>query len=74
MDALSGSSHNSVNSVKNMGIGPAAAEVATHEFADLGIGADMALSDQADSRNNLSRCAVTALESVMLDERYLQRV
>ena len=71
-------------------VGRAAADIAAHPFADLGIGefgsricqigrhiarhARAALGQHADGRANLARCAVAALKAVMLDEGRLHRM
>src|SRR5262245_62030474 len=52
-------------------IGAAAADVAAHELADLGVAADAALRDEADGRHDLARGAVAALEGVVVDEGLL---
>jgi hypothetical protein len=52
----------------------AAAQVAAHRLADLGIAAGPALRDDRDGRQNLSRRAEAALERVVLHERGLHRV
>src|SRR5688572_29631581 len=55
-------------------IGTAAAEVAAHPVADLLSRLGMALGNAGDAGHDLTRGAVTALESVALDEGGLQRM
>jgi hypothetical protein len=58
----------------NVGVGAAAADVAAHEFADLVRSFRLALGDQPGRRADLPRRAIPALESVVVDERLLQRM
>jgi hypothetical protein len=71
-------------------VGGAATDVAAHPFADLGLGqlglslrqilgdiarhAGAALAQHADGRTDLPRGTIAALESVVRDERFLQRM
>src|SRR5215467_3347924 len=58
----------------DVGIGPAAADIAAHEFADVVVRVGAALGQQRYRRKDLSGRTVTALQSVMTDKRLLQRV
>src|SRR6185312_2410472 len=52
----------------------AAADVAAHELADVGVGPGAALVEQRDRGHDLPGSAVAALETVVPDERLLHRV
>src|SRR5215208_1801196 len=52
----------------DVGIGRAAADVAAHELRDVLVGRRVALLDQLDRGHDLARCAVTALQGVVLNE------
>ena len=58
----------------DVGIGAAAADVSTHQFADFVGALRFAFGDQAGSRADLARRAIAALERVMVDEGLLQRM
>src|SRR5882672_388919 len=62
------------NSVHDVGISGAAAQVSAHEFANLGAIARMPLPNTADRRDDLPGRAVAALKGVMIDESLLHRV
>src|SRR6185436_4095638 len=49
----------------------ASADVAAHQFTDLVGGLRLALCHEPDGGADLSRCAVAALERVVVDERLL---
>src|SRR5262249_20198484 len=55
-------------------VGRAAADVATHIFADVGSVRGMAFVDAGHRRHVLARRTVAALEGVVVDERLLHRV
>src|SRR5262247_357052 len=52
-------------------IGAAPAEVAAHQFANVLPGGRPRLADQSHGRADLARCAIAALESVLIDEGLL---
>ena len=52
----------------------ATADIAAHPLADLGVAAGVTFMDAGDGRTNLPGSAVTALESVVLDEGGLHRM
>src|SRR4051812_9476019 len=54
--------------------GAAAAEIAPHLLANLVVRAGSAFLDCADRRHNLPRCAIAALEGIVLDEGCLHRM
>src|SRR5215467_7394375 len=58
----------------NMRIGAAPTEIAGHVFANFIVGAGMPLADAGDSRHDLSRRAIAALEGVVLQEGCLHRM
>jgi hypothetical protein len=55
----------------DIGIGRAAAQIAAHIFADVGVGAGMALVHAGDRREDLSGRAISALEGIIIDEGLL---
>src|SRR5438034_6186673 len=57
-----------------MRIGAAAAQIARHIFADLGVGPGMALLDAGNRRHDLARRAIAALEGIMGEECRLDRM
>src|SRR5438034_10991735 len=57
-----------------MRIGAAAAQIARHIFADLGVGPGMALLDAGNRRHDLARRAIAALEGIMGEEGRLDRM
>src|SRR5262245_40544167 len=58
----------------DVGVGAAAADVAAHLLADLGVRAGVPFGEQADPRADLAGGAVAALKGVAVDERLLERV
>src|SRR5436305_13237530 len=58
----------------DVGIGGAAADIAAHIFADVGVAAGMSLLHAGYRRHDLSRRAVTALERIVVDESLLHRM
>jgi len=58
----------------DVGVRPAAAEIAAHQFANFVGARRLALGDQTRGRTDLPRRTVAALECVMVDERLLQRM
>jgi hypothetical protein len=63
-----------LNGCDDVGISRAAADVAAHILANVGRSFGVALLDASDRRHDLARRAETALECVMLDERFLHRM
>jgi hypothetical protein len=61
-----------LNRSDNVWISTTSADIATHTFANISVGFAARLGHQAYPRNDLTRCAVTTLESVMIDESLLQ--
>src|SRR5262249_29710740 len=55
-------------------IGTAAADVATHDLADLLVGARPSLRQQRDRRHDLARRAEAALKPIVANERFLHGV
>src|SRR4029453_17595839 len=75
--ALSSSTHAELglfHGRDNVGIGPAAADIPTHVFADRWVTCSMPFIHTADGRHDLSRCAIAALKRVMVDEGLLHRM
>jgi hypothetical protein len=66
--------HRLLDGGHNVGVSAAATDVAAHELADLIRSFRLALRDQTGRRADLPRRAVPALESVVVDERLLQRM
>src|SRR5215475_566703 len=74
---MSGSFHEPfgfIDSIDNVGVGRAAAQISAHEFADLGVVARVPLANAADRRHDLSRRAVTTLKGIVVDEGLLHRM
>ena len=58
----------------DVGVRPAAAEIAAHQFANFVGARRLTLGNQARGGADLSRRTVAALERVVVDERLLQRM
>src|SRR6266850_3760786 len=58
----------------DVGIGPAAAEIAAHELADLFIRTCTSLLQQCDRRHDLTGSAVAALKCIVTNKRRLYRM
>jgi hypothetical protein len=63
-----------LNSRNNVGVGAAAANVSTHQFANLIGSFRFALRYQRGGRADLTGCAVAALKRVMVDEGLLELI
>src|SRR6266542_3365314 len=59
---------------KNVVVSAATANVATHQLANVVVGAGVPLVEQPDGRAELARSAIAALEGVVLDEGRLHGV
>ena len=57
-----------LNGGQDVGICAAAADVAAHGFADIGVGPSAGFFQQSDGRHNLAGGAIAALETVVFDE------
>jgi len=64
-------SHRLEDGGHDLRIGAAPAEVAAHQFANVLPGGRPSLADQSHGRADLARCAIAALESVLIDEGLL---
>src|ERR1041385_6984652 len=53
---------------KNIGISPAAADIAAHAFANIIVTGAAGLFQQCRGGHDLSRCAVSALEGIVFNE------
>src|ERR1700730_12779018 len=63
-----------VNSLHDVGVSRAAAEVAAHILADVGVGTSVSLLHARDRRYDLPRRAIATLERVVIDKGLLHRV
>src|SRR5262245_11314652 len=71
---LLGGAHNCLgllHRLDDVGIDRAAADVPAHVFADFSVGAGVTFAHTGDGGENLARCAVAALERVVIDEGLL---
>ena len=64
--------HHLFDSVDDVRIGSAAAEVTTHQFADVFVALHVTFFDEPNGRAELARRTVAALEGIMLDEGLLE--
>jgi len=76
MDAAgaSGLLANVLDGGDDVGVGAATADVAAHQFLDVGVARAAWLLEQGDRGHDLAGSAVAALVAVMLDERGLHGV
>src|SRR5687768_12156810 len=58
----------------DVGVGAAAADVATHRFLHVGVGRPAGFFEQSDGRHDLAGRTVSTLVAVARDERRLHRV
>src|SRR3984957_2582563 len=65
---------NVLNGSDDVGVRSTAADIAAHEFLDVGVGGAALLLKKGDRRHDLARGAVPTLVAIVLDEGCLHRV